>query len=126
MSSLSYLPMMISKLPMVAICVAGIILSMLLWARCPRAALLTLIASAVMLAGVFMQTAITFRLIYGAASRGNSAGMMLWSVLSSVGGLFSFAGWVLLLIAVFTGRARPAKVPYAEPVQHAPRPNAPL
>ena len=94
-SLLSY----VGHLPMFLVYVVGIVLAIVYWRRCPRAAAMVLIACVLLPASTVAWDGIVSSMIRESSTVGAQM-TAVWLVYSVV----QAAGWLLILAAVFTGR----------------------
>ena len=88
------------RIPTLIVCLVGLILAIAFWKRCPRACLLTLLATGLELLTIPL---IAFLQMY-LVQTGNT---MTWmSIVGLAGTFFHTASTALLIIAVFIGRPR--------------------
>lgn len=99
-----FLYSLVGDAPVLLAYLVGIALSLALWRRCPRAAMLTLIAMSLLMA-----TAVTESFLSGYLGRAMRnweirQQTQVWGVISIVSNLIRAGATGLLLVAVFAGR----------------------
>jgi hypothetical protein len=118
-SSFSYLwPQFLYTIPIIFVAIAAVIVCVMNWQKAPTAAMFCLIGFGLISFNSILGPIVTTFMIRSGGSPG-AMGQFL-SVIGIVRVIFSVAGYVFLLIAVFTGRHAETKPsPFAAP------PNAP-
>ena len=106
-------PQLLYSLPFVLVSVAAVIVCVMNWQKAPTPALFCLIGFGLIGFNSVFGGFMTFLMIRSGTSSGTLR--ELWSILSAIRILFSLAGYVFLLIAVFSGRQ-----PHATPNPLAP------
>ena len=97
---------LITQSPLGAVCVVGLILALAFWGRCPRASLLTLIATGLLLLSSVAFTLLQVFFLYtmrGAGWTSSELGLAL-TVVDVARSLARAAAVALLLAAVFSDR----------------------
>jgi hypothetical protein len=104
--------------PVLLVYLAGGILALVFWRRCPLAGVLTLIGTGLLLVATLGQTLVFVYLIQVRFSRGWSLDQYGWMLSANAfaGGFCRAVGFGLVLAAVFVGRrpARPVSPPWSE------------
>lgn len=97
------LSQLLSQAPVLLAYLAGIVICAVLWRRAPRAALLAMLATVLMLVTLVGTSVLQSQMIMNRAPGTNYTPL---AILGIAGALARAAAFMLLLIAVFTGRPR--------------------
>ena len=95
---------LIGDAPLLLAYLVGIAISLALWRRCPRPAMLTLIAMSLLMATAVTESFLSVYLTHAMRHWEIRQQTQIWGVISIVSNLIRAGAMGLLLIAVFTGR----------------------
>lgn len=98
--------------PLIIACVVGLVLSIVFWARCPRSALLTLIATGVLLfttVAILGAQTYLFSAQFGRGTFG--AYRQLSTALALINGIVRALAFGTLMLAIFIGCRKPPVAP---------------
>jgi hypothetical protein len=97
------------SLPFILVSIAAVIVCVMNWQKAPTAAMFCLIGFGLIGFNSIFGAFITAMMIRNAGNTGLLR--EVWSIVSAVRIIFNVAGYVFLLIAVFSGRNHPATPP---------------
>src|ERR1043166_5856685 len=104
-----YLTQLLSRSPSILACVIGLILTLVLWKRCPRAAILVFLAL-----GMFLFTSIVLPLVHLYLIFHAERPFALITLFTFLWSMINAGSIVLLVIAAFTSRSHPVLRHYME------------
>ena len=101
-----FLAQLLGQAPVLLVYLAGMVLALVFWRRCPRPAMLTLIGMALFLVTTLVQSFLFIYLVRARDDFGWSHEMLGWIVSASglIGSVIRAAAFGLMLTAVFIGR----------------------
>lgn len=107
-----------TRLPMLIVCIVGMVMALATKRRHPTASLLSLIAFVIFLTDSILNAAFVWYVVRGDFNaRFGRAGLLLIGNVVFTG--MNLTGWILILIALFARRPRPTAWPRGEPEQYA-------